>query len=541
MMSFEQPSQSLKRDHDSFTELDDLADLEAPFSVPTGYSQLLADQETQQKSIETTSEPRPSNNSSSKTKRHPSPTRSSSELTDAGPTTPPRDQSEALPSSAAISTSSAFVMLNASGGNSVATPATKKQKLTFQEKELRKINRDIKEKERAEEKARREVETQARAEEKARKEADRKKKEEEREAKRVALEAEKAAKEERRRKKEEEKHKAEEEKRKKERSQLKLGSFFIQKPARAGTPDSLGRTSMSPAPGQSDLEGSSATTLSASTPIKNEGLYYEKLFPSFFVKDGVTLAPTNRWERDEQATESSLKMIDAHLGGKKHMNLEREFNAAALFHLPSDDHTPRGIRYLPVREIMARFRAGNPSRPIDLTTESQNTQIKRTGDLLRKIPLKFLKFQEDVRPPYKGTYTNRPISGMSKLARNPMMRDLPDKNYDYDSEAEWIEDEDEDGEDLKSDGDEDEELNDDADDMDGFLDDEADDLANSRRRFVVQEDLEPISSGLCWEDRSKRTTNAKMMKYRMEMIKGELQNSNLGAWLIKSRPDNKVH
>jgi chromatin assembly factor 1 subunit A len=32
--------------------------------------------------------------------------------------------------------------------------------------------------------------------------------------------------------------------------------------------------------------------------------------------------------------------------------------------------------------------------------------------------------------------------------------------------------------------------------------------------------LEPISTGLCWEDRSKRSTNVKMMKYRMEIILG---------------------
>ena len=173
---------------------------------------------------------------------------------------------------------------------------------------------------------------------------------------------------------------------------------------------------------------------------------------------------------------------------------------------------------MPVKEIMAEFNSGNASKPIDLTTDSQNSQIKRRGDLLRTIPVKFLQFREDVRPAYRGTYTSRPVSGITKLARNPLRRDLPDTNYDYDSEAEWVEDEDEDGEDLKSQGDEEEEVDDDE-DMDGFLDDEGDETANSRR-LVLQGDLEPVSSGLCWEDRKKRTTNVKMNPYRMEVILG---------------------
>jgi chromatin assembly factor 1 subunit A len=132
--------------------------------------------------------------------------------------------------------------------------------------------------------------------------------------------------------------------------------------------------------------------------------------------------------------------------------------------------------------------------------------------------MKLLQFQEDVRPPYRGTYTSRPVTGMTKLARNPMRRDLPNTDYDYDSEAEWQEDED--AEDLKSEGDEDEEVDDDE-DMDGFLDDENDEIANSRR-LVLQGDLEPVSTGLCWEDRKKRNTNVKMIPYRMEVILGKL-------------------
>ena len=171
---------------------------------------------------------------------------------------------------------------------------------------------------------------------------------------------------------------------------------------------------------------------------------------------------------------------------------------------------------MPVREIMNEFYSGNSSNPIDLTINSQTSQLKITRDLLSQIPVKFLQFQEDVRPPYRGTYTSRPITGITKIARNPMRRDLPNTNYDYDSEAEWIEDED--GEDLKSEKDEDD--NEDEEDMDGFLDDENDELKDLKKGGAIQGDLEPVSTGLCWEDRRKRATNVKMMPYRMEVILG---------------------
>ncbi|PMD29604.1 hypothetical protein L207DRAFT_445247 [Hyaloscypha variabilis F] len=447
------------------------------------------------------------------TKRDPSPARSTTgSLTDAGTATPSiRGQSPMLGVPPA---SSAFAALD---GN--APPPAKKAKLTFAEKEARRIEKEFKDQQRAEDKARKEAERAAHAEEKARKEAEkeaeRKRKDEEREAKRAAQEAEKAAKEEKRRKKEEEKQKAEEEKRKKERSQMKLGNFFnipaTTRP-RGASVDSRGRSSMSPAPSSALAAPSPAA--SASTPSKPEQTPYERLFLDFFVYEDVTVAPFSRFERDEQGSESIRKSIDGYILGSRSPGRQRSFDAQSLFHLSTV--VPRGKRLMPVREIMSELYTGNASKPIDLTTDSQNSQIKRTGDLLKKIPMKLLHFQEDVRPPYRGTYTSRPVTGMTRLARNPMRRDLPDTNYDYDSEAEWQEDEGEDAEDLKSEGDEDEELDDDE-DMDGFLDDENDETANSRR-LVLQGDLEPVSTGLCWEDRKKRNTNVKMLPYRMEVI-----------------------
>ncbi|KAH7383559.1 chromatin assembly factor 1 subunit A-domain-containing protein [Cadophora sp. MPI-SDFR-AT-0126] len=518
---------SLKRDHTSYEE-SETQELEAPFTVPAEFLAKLAAEE------DNATESLPTPPVSVGTKRENSPTRSTTgSLTDAGTNTPSRDQSPAL-STLPTTTSdappaSAFAAMNGS-----APPPPKKAKLTFQEKEMKRINKEIKDKEKAEEKARKEAERarkeaekQAHADEKAKKdaekEAERKKKEAEREEKRIAQEekrlaqeVDKAAKEEKRRKKEEEKLKAEEEKKKKDRGQMKLGNFFniptTTRP-RASSVDSRGRTSMSPAPQSSIISAAVASPMK--TPSKPEKTAYEKLFPDFYVQQGVTVAPINRFERDEEAVGAIESIIDSYLSGNRSPGRQRTFDASALFHTSTLYNIPRGKQLVPVRQIMSDFYSGNSSKPIDLTTDSQNSQIKRTGDLLKGIPMKILHFQEDVRPPYRGTYTSRPVSGMYKLARNPLRRDLPNTDYDYDSEAEWVQD-DEDAEDLKSEGDEEEELGDDE-DMDDFLDDENDETANSRR-LVLQGDLEPVSTGLCWEDRKRRTSNVKMIAYRMEVI-----------------------
>jgi chromatin assembly factor 1 subunit A len=515
MMEVEGSQRSLKRDHDSF---EDLADLEEPCSVPADFLEMI---QSQQEKGEPASESLPTPPVSIGTKRDPSPARSTtSSLTDAGTVTPSnRGQSPMLgvppPSTNLTSPSpSAFAALDGS-----APPPPKKAKLTFAEKEAKRIEKEFKDLQKAEEKARKEAERAAQVEERARKEAEkeaeRKRKEEEREAKRAVQEAEKAAKEEKRRKKEEEKLKAEEERQKKERSQMKLGNFFnipaTSRP-RGASVDSHGRSSMSPAP--SGALAAASPLASTSTPSKPGQTPYEKLFLDFFVLKNVTVAPFSRFERDEDAVESIKTSIDKYIHGSRSPATQGSFDAQSLFHL--SNVLPRGKRLMPVRDIMTEFYSGNASKPIDLTTDSQNSQIKRTRDLLRKVPMKLLHFQEDVRPPYRGTYTSRPVTSMTKLARNPMRRDLPNTDYDYDSEAEWQEDED--AEDLKSEGDEDEEVDDDE-DMDGFLDDENDEIANSRR-LVLQGDLEPVSTGLCWEDRMKRNTNVKMFPYRMEVILG---------------------
>jgi chromatin assembly factor 1 subunit A len=149
---------------------------------------------------------------------------------------------------------------------------------------------------------------------------------------------------------------------------------------------------------------------------------------------------------------------------------------------------PRGVKTIPILEIVELVN-GTSDKPIDLTSDRDPL------DLLKQIPMKYLHFPRDVRPPYYGTYTKPHTQHEElKLARNPFSRTLRDCNYDYDSEAEW--DEPEEGEDLDSEGDDD--LDDEVEDeFDGFLDDDED---HQLKRRHISGDLEPISTGLCWQD-----------------------------------------
>lgn len=397
-------------------------------------------------------------------------------------------------------------------------PPKKRVKLSFAEQEQRRILKEIRDRQKADERAKREVDKKEKEQDKARKdaerEAERKKREAEREEKRVIKEAEKAekekerkAKEDEKRKKEEEKQKIEEEKKKKERGQKKLNAFFISQPAKKSE-------DVSPEP-----KASPAKLSDIKSPNKHsEVSAYDKTFPPFFVQSNVTVAPITRFARDGYATQRLEADIDAHLTGTRTLDGAKNVDVAKAFNIPDACFRRRGKRCMPVKQIMTQI-LGGVSRPIDLTTDSQNMQIKNTRALLKDVPYKILKFAEDVRPPYTGTYTKEPVSGAAKLARNPIKRDLPGVDYDYDSEAEW-EEPGEDEEDLASEG-EDEEDADGEEDLDGFLDDADDEIAKARK-LVMHGDLEPKSTGLCWEDECGRYPNAEMHGFAMEIIHGKL-------------------
>ena len=291
-------------------------------------------------------------------------------------------------------------------------------------------------------------------------------------------------------------------------SQLRLNAFFVQpslsnrapsgSPVRDGpSPLSSRRSSISEINAM-EAESRQRSRSISSTPRKQRLPDYERSFPPFFVQSHTTLAPSHRFCRDEQGLCHAQEMIDEALQPSQKgsdISTELAFDPYDLLHISQH----RRYRCLPsvvsVKDIVAEI-DGASHNPIDLTESQFQRATKKPLDLLKSIPVKILKFAEDVRPPYIGTYTRlRDAQSISRLARNPFRRELPETNYDYDSEAEW--EEPGEGEDLDSEGEEEIEDEDEA-DMEGFLDDEETDARAIKRRPILG-DLEPTCSGICWE------------------------------------------
>lgn len=409
-----------------------------------------------------------------------------------------------------VSPANAFSSLDGS-----APPPPKKPKLTFAEKELEKQRKAQEKLERDQAKSRllaEKDENKRKAE--AEREAKRIKIETEREEKRIVQEAEKAAKLEKKRQQEAEKAAKEEAKRKKERSQMTLPSMFFAKPTIKKEDTEKNLTTLEP--GKSEK----IVTLNKQKEERSE---YEKRFPSFFLHDHVTLAKNNKWERDAARLEFVGKTIDKVLESWKDDSTpqpivsgstKRAFDAEELFSL-RNDYKERGRIPKPVRDIMTEL-----NKPMSLSLDSQNTQVKHTRNLLSTIPCKFLQFHEDVRPPYMGTFTRPLVPGaVTRLAQNPLRKELPDIDYDYDSEAEWV---DEPGDDLAGeDPDSEAEDEDGQDEMDDFLDNSNQDELEKNQAMV----MEPISTGLQWEDSLGRNLNQdglinmEVSRYTFEVIR----------------------
>ncbi|KAL8822854.1 MAG: hypothetical protein Q9191_006417, partial [Dirinaria sp. TL-2023a] len=302
------------------------------------------------------------------------------------------------------------------------------------------------------------------------------------------------AKEEEKKAKEDDKRKKEEEQAKKDRSQLRLNAFFAA--PRVPTEGSKGspvRDMQSPANSRrssiSSIQGPGLVSRERSistTPQKAQMPDYERLFPPFFVQSHTVLASSNRFSRDDQGIEYVRAKLDQSLRNDPEKDPSAATKMSETLRMRPRTRRLHQAPQIPVKEIVARIH-GTANNPIDLTSLHSQKAAQAPIELLKSIPVKFLKFAEDVRPPLIGTYT-RPLDARSrnKLSKNPFTRALP-TDYDYDSEAEW--EEPGEGEDLDSEGEEELGEDEEADDMEGFLDDaEADEV--KKRRPVIS-DLEP--------------------------------------------------
>ncbi|CAI9628383.1 unnamed protein product [Alternaria burnsii] len=370
---------------------------------------------------------------------------------------------------------------NAPDNSNASAPTTsqpaKRRKLTTQEKEAQRLEKEAKAKAREERKAQKEAEEKVKAEQKAQKDEEKRKKNEERDEKK--------------RLKEEEQQRIEEEKAKKARSQMKLNAFFVKPKAGTSSGQTVVASSQNLTASSVSLTSTSGvdTNLAPPSPqktiVKNAQSDYERYFLPFNLPPHTILASTNPLLDDPERLETARTRLE-NIITQKSTSTETITRETLLSSLPRRDQLTR--KTATITEVIERVN-GSSDQPIDLTAD------KGPLELLKDIPMKYIHFCKDVRPPYYGTYT-RPYTDMeaSRLARNPLARVRQDTDYDYDSEAEW--EEPEEGEDLDSDGEDDNE--DEAeDDMDGFLDDEED---PQLKRRLISGDLVPVSTGLCWED-----------------------------------------
>lgn len=392
--------------------------------------------------------------------------------------------------------------------SSTAAPAKKKQKRKTPEEKL------AEERERALKKAKKEEEMAAKAKEKEAKEAAKAvkaaEKEEEMAVKAKEKEAKEAAKAAKTAEKEEKERKKKEEEDRKKRAQPSIFGFFKSKPAALGevSPNQQPSTkTVNTSPVRAKLVTPVMASPSTKEP-KAEKSAYEKLFQPFFVKSDVRMAG-NPSGMDAETMAAKSKILDEYLqGGRGEVNL-KPFNPVSAFKL-SGLPTTRGRPQVAVKKIMTEIFGES------LDSDSQQVRVKSIQTQLDNIPIKVLKFWEDVRPAYVGTVTSTPQVQLHKLARKPTGR-LLKLNYDYDSEAEWEEEE---GEDLDEEDLEDED-HEGEEEMGDFLDD-AEDVSAARPAFLG--DAEPVSTGICYENRKRLAHNVSgevcptVYKYRMEFL-----------------------
>ncbi|KAK9457871.1 chromatin assembly factor 1 subunit A-domain-containing protein [Dipodascopsis uninucleata] len=299
------------------------------------------------------------------------------------------------------------------------------------------------------------------------------------------LRQQRKAKEEERKAKEEERRLKEERQKEKDRKQLRLGLFF-RKPEK-----SLSRPDNEPSEKAESVEVQSQTSSD-----------YDDTFLPFHVKSNVTLfslSPATISRLQNTSIQGIKENIDTTLLSK--INQENPSSDLIIPTAKDNFSWPSGpiLRQRDKKEKIASSRQIWTTKEVVGLINNAKVSEEEVRTVLAKLPRRFLRFYEDIRPPYYGTFTKANMIPRS----NPFWRD--DRiNYDYDSEAEWV-DEDDGGEvdDLEAMSDDDDGAESgigdfiDDDDMNDFL--VAEELGEEPRRRVVCP-LIPVAQGVCFTD-----------------------------------------
>lgn len=402
--------------------------------------------------------------------------------------------------------------LDGTSGTSSGPPA-KRRKLTVEEKDKHRAEKELRARQREERRVQKEAENAV--------------KEEERRVKAEKRRQEAEVKEEKQRAKDLAKKQKEEDEAKKQRAQLRLGSFFI-KAAPTKTNDAP--HSQHQECENSEVERPETSVSTQASPSKEsrprrqsevEYADYRSFFLPFALPSHATLPPDPYSMASSSEIEQSLQLFDEALKSAVNCRTESLSSILGIAKPPRRGRLPTPAVIVIERMQESRFQA------IDVTGDNTAKETRDPAADLADIHMKHLHFCEDVRPPYTGSYTKITTSSMAwKVARNPVSRVREDTNYDYDSEAEW--EEPEEGEDLLSDGEDEAESVGSADEMEGFVDDgDVEDTLKAGRRLITSE-LEPVSSGVCWEGQTRA-------KATPESCPGDLDLGSMRLeWLIET-------
>lgn len=319
-----------------------------------------------------------------------------------------------------------------------------------QEKQRKEEERNRKEQERLEkkeqERLRKEAEKLKREEEKIKRDEEKAKREEERLAKR---EEERLKKEEERRKKEEEKRLKDEEKKKQteviERKQSRIANFFAVK---------------------------TASPVKAPPPTI-EVSDYDSTFLPFYLRANIHLCEPTAFSKPSEELQAIEKTLDS------------------ILLQGNEPQTPSSslTDWLASKRVNRGFTLKHTANDAVVASSSETSSEADLVNILISLPQKFIRFAENVRPPYVGTFSKSREGGIPR--NDPFFKTGTGLNYDYDSEIEWTQEDDE-GEDLDLD-DESDENEEEDDDMDEFL---SSDEAPIARRLIVG----PLTPSAQWND-----------------------------------------
>ncbi|KAL9054064.1 MAG: hypothetical protein Q9162_004393 [Coniocarpon cinnabarinum] len=395
---------------------------------------------------------------------------------------------------------------NAADPSHSEQPPAKRRKLTPAEKAIR-------EREKAEKRARRE-------EEKAKREVEKQKRDEERRQKNEVLEEKRREKELKKQEKEQAKKQEDDEKAKKERAQSRINAFFAKpkgtlQPGKSTQQLEAGMSTPSKEIEAMFRDDSAQATPSKPSRVEND---YERTFLPFAAPSHAVVAQPNWFTWDEEYTQKALQ--DARGWFKPgHSTMNTRTLAQCLDFSPYEA-PQRGWTTTSVAQLV-NLADGNETDSIALAGEQLSPAAARAR--IQEHPMKYIAFREDYRPPYYGTNSKlRTAAEALRLARRPVKQIRDDLDYEYDSEAEW--EEPEEGEELGSEAEDEEDSTADAEELQEFLDDEgADDHAKPKKRFL-NGDMEPTTTGICWEDARRKVINPLQCPsidpchYRMEIL-----------------------